>query len=1044
VRATPTQELLRLGFTDAGRAQQLLADPVLADVVARAEEAGASLPAALGEVPDPDLALLTLLRLVEAAADDDGVTTAPASSRREPDPAHRDGDSGNGCQNGPDGGVDLARILTADTEHRRRLLAVLGASSALGDMLVARPRDVGLLADEHVDGILDLPPEEERRRALEAVGADPGAAVPVATVTGTEGVEALRRCYRRRLLGVAAADLTSAEPREAFPLVAAALSDLAAGALDAALAVARAELPDHGRGARLAIIGMGKTGGRELNYISDVDVIHVGAPAEGVEEAEALDVATRLATAVARNVCGAVGSEPPLWPLDANLRPEGKDGPLVRTVASHVAYYERWAKTWEFQALLKARPVAGDAALGAEYVAAVGPFVWSAVERENFVEDSQAMRRRVEDAIPVAEAERQLKLGRGGLRDVEFTVQLLQLVHGRTEESIRVGGTLEAIARLAATGYIGREPAARLDECYRFLRVLEHRMQLHRLRRTHVIPTGEADLRRLARALPGRGTRSSKTLEERLRAVRRDVRALHEDIFYRPMLPLIARLGPEDARLSPEAVRERLAAIGYRDPAGAVRHLDSLTSGVSRTAAIQRQILPAMLGLFARGADPDAGLLAFRKVSEALGSTHWYLQMLRDSGVAAPRLSYLLATSRYVADGLEALPEAAVWLGEDEPLAPRTPEHLAREAGALVTRRPDPVQAVRAVRYLRRRELLRAAIGDVLDGVTGGRDATMLTVVADQTLTTALDVALRRACAERAVDEPPVRFGILAMGRLGGREMGYGSDADVLFVHEPRDGVEDDDAQAFAVVVAGHVRALLGDPGPEPALPVDAALRPEGRNGPIVRSLASYAQYYARWAEPWERQALLRARPVAGDEGLLARFCDLVEPLRYPAGGLTDAELREVRRIKARVESERLPRGVPASRQLKLGRGGLSDVEWTVQLLQLEHAGRVPALRVPGTLEGLRAARGADLLAGRGAGGLEAAGALASRVRAAIALAPGRVTGAKVDVLPHDPGQLTAVARLLGYRPGATVDFEEDYLRTTRRARAVVERVFFE
>ncbi len=187
MRATPTQELLRLGFTDAGRAQQLLGDPVLADVVARAEEAGASLPAALGEVPDPDLALLTLLRLVEAAADDDGVTTAPASSRREPDPAHRDGDSGNGCQNGPDGGVDLARILTADTEHRRRLLAVLGASSALGDMLVARPRDVGLLADEHVDGILDLPPEEERRRALEAVGADPGAAVPVATVTGTEG-----------------------------------------------------------------------------------------------------------------------------------------------------------------------------------------------------------------------------------------------------------------------------------------------------------------------------------------------------------------------------------------------------------------------------------------------------------------------------------------------------------------------------------------------------------------------------------------------------------------------------------------------------------------------------------------------------------------------------------------------------------------------------------------------------------------------------------------------------------------------------------------
>ncbi|WP_413453031.1 bifunctional [glutamine synthetase] adenylyltransferase/[glutamine synthetase]-adenylyl-L-tyrosine phosphorylase [Georgenia phoenicis] len=1010
---TPTQELLRLGFTDPRRAEQLLDEPVLAGPLARAEDAGAPLPTALGRTADPDLALLTLVRLLEASADDDG---AP----------------------------DLAGVLASEGGHRTRLLAVLGASSALGDMLVSRPADAALLADEHADGVLDLSPQDERERALAAVGADSADDAPVAAVTGTAGVEALRRCYRRRLLEVAAADLTSADPLAAFPAVAAALSDLAAAALEAALAVARADLPDHGRGAPLAVIGMGKTGGRELNYISDVDVVYVVAPAEGTDEAEATAVATRLAGAMARNVSGAVGAEPPLWPVDANLRPEGKDGPLVRTVASHRAYYERWAKTWEFQALLKARPVAGDPALGAEYVAAVEPFVWSAVGRENFVEDSQAMRRRVEDTIPVAEAERQLKLGRGGLRDVEFTVQLLQLVHGRTEESIRTAGTLHAIARLAEAGYIGRDPAQRLDECYRYLRVLEHRMQLYRLRRTHVIPSGEADLRRLARALPGEGPRSAESLEQRLRTVRREVRELHEDIFYRPMLPLIAQLSPEDARLRPEAVRERLAAIGYRDPAGAVRHLDSLTAGVSRTAAIQRQILPAMLGMFARGADPDGGLLAFRKVSEALGSTHWYLQMLRDSGVAAPRLSYLLATSRYVADGLEALPESAAWLGEDEALRPRTPEQLAREASALVRRRPDPEEAVRAVRYLRRRELLRGAVGDVLDGVRDERDRTVLSVAADQALTTALEVALRRTAEQRGLAEPPVRFGILAMGRLGGQEMGYGSDADVLFVHEPLEGEDDDGAQDFAVAVAGHVRALLGDPGPEPALPVDAALRPEGRNGPMVRSLASYAQYYERWAEPWEQQALLRARPVTGDEGLLERFCALVDPYRYPADGLDDRALRELRRVKARVESERMPRGVPANRQLKLGRGGLSDVEWTAQLLQLQHAGRVPELRTPRTVEALTAARDAGVLGEEDCELLVSAWTLASRLRAGIALATGRVTGAKIDVLPHDPGQLTAVARLLGYGPGETAELEEDYLRATRRARTVVERIFFE
>ncbi len=1013
MRATPTQELFRLGFTDPRRAAGLLADPVLTGPAERAAEAGAPLPEALAEAADPDLALLTVVRLLEAWHERGG------------------------------GAVDLPALLATDSAHRRRLLAVVGASTALGDMLVARPEDVALLSDEEIDDILALTPQDERARALAAVGADPEAEVPVATVTGTAGVEALRRAYRRRLVQVAAADLTSPDPLAAFPEVAAALSDLAAAALDAALAVARADLPDHGRGVRLAVIGMGKTGGRELNYISDVDVVHVAAAEEGVAEETALAVATRLAGALARNVAGAVGTEPPLWPVDVNLRPEGKDGPLVRTVASYVAYYERWAQTWEFQALLKARPVAGDAALGAEYVAAVEPFVWSAVERENFVEDSQAMRRRVEDTIPAAEAERQLKLGRGGLRDVEFTVQLLQLVHGRTEPSIRVAGTLEAIDRLAATGYIGRDPAARLDECYRFLRVLEHRMQLHRLRRTHVIPTREADLRRLARALPGGPAADAETLEQRLRAVRREVRALHEDIFYRPMLPLIARLSPEDARLRPEAVRARLAAIGYRDPAGAVRHLDVLTAGVSRTAAIQRQILPAMLGMFAHGPDPDGGLLAFRKVSERLGSTHWYLQTLRDSGLAAPRLSYLLATSRYVADGLEALPEAAAWLGEDEALQPRTPEQLAREAAALVARRPDPVEAVRAVRYLRRRELLRAAIGDVLDGVTDDRDRAVLTVAADQALTTALEVALRRAAAEHGHDVPPVRFGIVAMGRLGGEEMGYGSDTDVLFVHEPLPGVAEEDAQAFAVVVAGHVRSLLGDPGPEPPLPVDAALRPEGRNGPIVRSLDSYARYYQRWAEPWERQALLRARPVAGDADLLERFVALVDPFRYPQDGLDERELRELRRVKARVESERMPRGVPANRQLKLGRGGLADVEWTAQLLQLQHAGRVPELRTARTVDALHAAREAGVLGRSDAERLVTAWTLAARIRAAIALASGRVTGARVDVVPHDPVQLTAVSRLLGYGPGEAADLEEDYLRAARRARAVVERVFF-
>lgn len=218
---------------------------------------------------------------------------------------------------------------------------------------------------------------------------------------------------------------------------AAELADLAIATLRAALALAEAAAPEDAARCRLAVIAMGKCGGHELNYVSDVDVIFVGEAADtgpDADEAKAMRAATSLAAHMMR-ICSETTVEGSIWPVDANLRPEGRNGPLVRTLSSHVAYYQRWAKTWEFQALLKARPVAGDPGLGAEYVAALQPLVWQAADRENFVPDVQKMRRRVVENIPLTEVDRQLKLGPGGLRDVEFAVQLLQLVHGRADTS---------------------------------------------------------------------------------------------------------------------------------------------------------------------------------------------------------------------------------------------------------------------------------------------------------------------------------------------------------------------------------------------------------------------------------------------------------------------------------------------------------------------------------------------------------------------------------------------------------------------------------
>ena len=981
-RAVPG--LARRGFNDTARAETLLSDPALEPLV----DAREPLLAALGRAADPDAALLGLVRLLEAAGD-------------ETDP--------------------LAAALRSDEAARHRVIGALGISSALVDHLVAHPEQWRDAVDA------DEMTPEERTEALLGEIAEHG---------DLEPQDALRVGYRRQLLGIAACDVTSQDPLTHLPTTAAALADLAGSALEGAVRIAIDELGEAGQTCRFAVIGMGKAGGRELNYISDVDVIFVAEPVEGADEAAALEVATKIATRT-MHACADATAHGSLWPVDAALRPEGKQGPLVRTVASHRTYYERWAKTWEFQALLKARHLAGDAGLGAEYLAAVRPLVWEAASREDFVDDVQAMRRRVEEHIPAAEAARQLKLGPGGLRDVEFSVQLLQLVHGRTDETLHSGTTLHALAALSTGGYIGRRDAQVLGDAYRVLRTLEHRIQLHRLRRTHLMPTSEQDLRRLGRAM-----RLFDQPDKQVVALRtersREVRRLHQQLFYRPLLSAVARLSPDEARLTPDAARARLGALGYRDPAGALRHLEVLTDGVNRTAAIQRQLLPVMLEWFAEMADPDAGLLAFRKVSEALGSTHWYLRLLRDEGEAAQVLAHTLGASRFAGDLLLASPEAVQMLGDGDGLRPRGRDEILRRMRAAAGRRDDADAAVSAIRAIRRAEIFRVAVADLQDRVSLEQVGQALTDLSEATIEASLEVVVRSVEAD--LGRPlGTDLLIIGMGRLGGREIGYSSDADVLYVHDPHDGVADQDAQEAALAVVGEMRRLLGAPGSDPPLGLDADLRPEGKSGPMVRTLASYATYYARWSQTWEAQALLRARPVAGDPGLGERFIALIDPLRWSDDGLDATQIREVRRLKARMEAERLPRGADRKAHFKLGMGGLSDVEWTVQLLQMEHAHEHEGLRTTRTLPALTAAVEAGLVTAEDAEVLRQAWCMASLLRNAGMLFRGRA----VDSVPSNLREADGVGRIVGMEPQSGLALAESYRRTARHARQVVDRIFY-
>jgi glutamate-ammonia-ligase adenylyltransferase len=980
-----------LGLWDA--ATQQPTDPVAADVLT-----------ALSRAADPDLALRQLHRLVDAErrARARGVYPAP----------------------------DVLEELRSDAGLRRRLVAVLGASSALGDYLVANPDQWTTLYTEkngvapNADGSLELETSKGRGGA----------------------VAALRRAYRRALLRVAAADLTGGRCLEQTM---AALSALADATLAAAYDIAMAELPSGTARPHLAVVVMGKCGGGELNYVSDVDVMFV---ARGDED---LSAATTVAARLI-GICGQVA-----WPVDAALRPEGSHGPLVRTLASHLAYYRRWARTWEFQALLKARPAVGDIELAQEWLAELSPLIWHAAERPEAVDDVRAMRRRIIENIPAKEQAREIKRGPGGLRDIEFAVQLLQLVHGRADESLRTPGTLPALRALVGGGYVGRQDGETLVLGYRFLRSVEHRLQLQRLRRTHTVPSaatpaGAAELRWLAHAM-GYVSEPARVAVEAFRADwvahAAEVRRLHVKLLYRPLLEAVAKVHAEDLRLTPEQAKKRLEVLGFRDPPGALRHLEALTGGVSRTAAIQRTLLPVLLQEFADAPEPDRGLLAYRQVSDKLGSTPWYLRLLRDEGPVALRLARQLGLSRYVSDLLARDPEALRLLANNAELTPRPADVLregfaaaaARHMDAATSSTPDtaggqPARAIAAVRALRRRELVRLSCADVLSNAgelapTQPLDVTALGTALSDVTDATLGAALQVARAARDV-KPHLRFAIIGVGRLGGYEMSYASDADVLFVYEPPPDIPEDVASAAAHAIAEELRRLLSMPAPDPPLGVDADLRPEGRQGPLVRSLGAYVQYYARWSKVWEAQALLRARFVGGDAGLGERFLALADQIRYPEEGLTREQVVEIRRIKARVESERLPRKADPATHTKLGRGGLADVEWTAQMLQLRYGHEVLGLRTTRTIEALEAARDAGLITPADTDAMAAGWILASRVRNALTLVRGRAA----EQLPRHGPELAGVARLLGSTDSG--EFLDEYLRTARRARAAMERVF--
>jgi glutamate-ammonia-ligase adenylyltransferase len=614
-RNTITRGLIRAGIFDISAAQENMR--ALQHAFAPGQIDSLILET-LQSVPDPDVALKAyteLVRAIDACSENVG-NTGGADTTALGLPKSR-----------------LSHVLAGiapAAAHFPRLLMLLGSSEEMGRLMMTRLPMVEAVIDDEAFASHEWTLQQRQERLLHAVGAQKTGEQReqwVAQLPFEEATTQLRREYYRQLAAIMAYDVVS-EPEAVQPEISGALSDIAQASLEAGLAVAYSKVRDS-QLCRFSVIGMGKLGAHELNYVSDVDLIYVIEPAEmarrdggaagsgsdgAITLQKLLKIGTKIGIAL-QKVCSAVipgVSEPTLWQIDGALRPEGKDGQLVRRLASHEEYYKSWAKNWEFQALLKARCVAGDSELGAAYERMASSFVWQASTRENFVFDCQQMRRRVEKLIPLELKDREIKLGRGGLRDVEFTVQMLQLVHGRMDESLRTSSTLGALEALSAGGYVSRGQAEQLGADYRFERVLEHRAQMWGLRRTHLFPDlgegssgglessrvikeGSLDelpqLRRLARVFKLRPAE----LVMKFDATRSEVRRLHLDIYYRPMLPQIAQLSEDDIALSGEAARDRFESIGFADPDAAIRHVEHLTEGISRSAKINRVILPTML-----------------------------------------------------------------------------------------------------------------------------------------------------------------------------------------------------------------------------------------------------------------------------------------------------------------------------------------------------------------------------------------------------------------------------------------------------------------
>lgn len=942
----------------------------------------------------------------------------------------------------------LGSLFDRDREALPILLQIFSTSQYFSDLLIQDPGGYDLLRMTEGQPVHRDVLVAELAAEIDAL-ADP---VAVSAV--------LRRYKRRETLRIAYGDLIRGQPLET---VASQISYLADSIVEAAVRFARRQLTEKrgqpkrtdGRPARFAAIGMGKLGGVELNYSSDIDLVFV-YESDGKTDGQRPTTNVEFFDRLVRDVVKLLTESTELgyaYRVDLRLRPEGERGPVAHSVEAALSYYDVMGRTWERQAYVKARPVAGDRDFGDEFLTALEPWIFRRYLSLADITGIKALKRRIEHrVIDEGDESRNVKTGRGGIRDIEFAIQFLQLLNGGDLPELRTGNTVEAIAQLENVGCLTHQERSLLDENYRFLRKIEHRLQIMFDLQTHLLPVQPGELRKLAIRMGYRAA-GNKTALAAFEADYQSKTAVNRKILDHLLHDAFgddAQTEPEvDLVLDPNPPPEKIAAVlgryPFRDVTLAYQNLVSLATEKLRFLLTRRcrhflaSIAPRLLKAIASTPDPDSTLVNLEKVSDSLGGKGvlWELfsfnppsmKLYVDLCSSSPYLSSILISNPGMID--ELMDSLVLNKLPNRDSLRATLDELMRGAEDL-----EPI-----MHSFKNTMQLRVGVRDIL----GKEDVHATTAALSDIAETCIE-AIAKTEYEKLVakwGEPTVaggprtgersRLAILALGKLGGRELNYHSDLDLVFLYEAdgptfhgprgRRNATTTTNQHFYSELGQRIIKISTRLGPYGKLyEVDLRLRPTGKSGALATTFAEFAKYFAEGAgQLWERQALTKARVAIALPEVVVELGDIVARAAYDHPW-QPANAEAIRDMRYRME-ENAP-----TNNIKRGPGGLVDIEFIVQMLQLKHGREHPAIRTPNTLAALSLLHEHGYLNSEDYEYFTTSFRLLRTVESRL-----RLMQAPTRVLPDDPIELATLAGALGYADGAELQAEcRHYLRRNR------------